>query len=139
MQTDYIYILLNSFNSCNKLGINIFPNISTQIFYTNCRSGTCWKNTKTVGIWDCYNHHYKDTVFWSVMLGSQTAGSSKTLIYICQTTMNYIPEDKKTKMEKKIFVKTNRFSKGQTKPNSMRWCGLKVHDEHSESQKECSD
>ena len=69
-------------NRCNKLGINIFPDISIQIFYTNCRSGACWKNTTMVGIWDCYNNHYKDTVFWSVMFRSQTAGSTKTLIYI---------------------------------------------------------
>jgi hypothetical protein len=39
------------------------------------------------------------------MFGSQTAGSSKTLIYICQTTMHHIPEDKRTKYGEKDICK----------------------------------
>lgn len=127
-------------NSCNKLGNNIFHNISIQIFYTNCRSGTCWKNSTMVGMWDCYNYHHKDTVFWSVMFGSQTAGSSKTLIYICQTTMHHIPGDKKAKYSKKDISKNKQVLNRPKKNNPkqyMWWCGLKVHVEHSESQ-ECS-
>jgi hypothetical protein len=34
--------------------------------------------------------------------------------------MHYIPEDKKTKYREKNICKTNRFSAGQIKPNSMR-------------------
>jgi len=57
------------------------------------------------------------------MFGSQTAGSSKTLIYICKITMHHIPKDKKTKYGEKDICKNEYVLKkpNKTKQYEMMW------------------
>jgi len=57
------------------------------------------------------------------MFGSQTTGSSTALIYIDQTTMHHIPEDKKTKYRKKDICRSKQVLNrpNKTKQYEMMW------------------